>query len=399
MLAFRILFAAATLALFTAAHVYLYRRLVRDVTHRPRVRRLLAVLMMLGLVAVPVLRMAFRDRLEPAAASAMVLLWWGASIYTLLALLAVDAARWLLARRWPDTGQAASGIPSCVDGLQPPQSPERRAFLARATAAGALAVGSGVTAFGSYEAFAPPELTVVPLKIVGWPKALDGFTVVHLTDLHIGPVIRERFVDRLVHAANAAKPDLVAITGDLVDGSPDQLGPIVARLRNVNSRFGTFFVSGNHEYYSDWEAWAPALSGLGFTVLRNRFVTVGDAGASFDLVGVEDYGTRWGPGGYDLTQATAGRDPLRPAVLLAHQPQGLELATDARMGLQLSGHTHGGQMFPGTMVGEVIWGDRNQGLSRNGDTWLYTSRGCGFVGPPVRVGAPPEIVKVVLLSS
>jgi predicted MPP superfamily phosphohydrolase len=141
------------------------------------------------------------------------------------------------------------------------------------------------------------------------------------------------------------------------------------------------------------------LPGFGMTVLRNRHVTIGDAGGSFDLIGVDDWGSRWFAGGYDLEQATAGRDPDRASVLLAHQPNGIEGAAEKRIGLQLSGHTHGGQMFPGNLVGELIWGPRNAGLSKLGNTQLYTSRGCGFVGPPVRVGAPPEVVKVVLVAA
>ena len=402
MLAFRILSLVLMLGVFVGANVFLYRRLVRDVTDRPWLRRLAAGVMGLAFLAVPIVRFAFRDSLPPSEVTTAVLLWWGVTIYTLMTLVVVEGAKWLLARRAPAkvSAEAASGIP-----LEPSPQPSprgeresRRVFLARATAAGALAVGGGFTAFGSFRAFTPPAISEVPIRLPGLPKSLDGFTIVQLSDIHVGPVIQERFLDQLVAAANGAKPDLVAITGDLVDGTPAQLGRYVARLGNLRSRHDTWFVSGNHDYYSGWERWAAVLPGVGFTVLRNRFVTIGDAGGSFDLVGVEDFGSRWGSGGYDLDAATAGRDPERASVLLAHQPNGFEQAADKRIGLQLSGHTHGGQMFPGTLIGEVIWGDRNAGLSRTGDTQLYTSRGCGFVGPPVRVGAPPEVVKLVLVA-
>jgi predicted MPP superfamily phosphohydrolase len=404
MLVFRIVSLALMLALFVGANVFLYRRLVRDVTEHPWLRRLAAGAMALAFLAVPIVRFAFHGSLPPPEATTAVLMWWGVTIYTLMALVVVEVVRRLLARRAPAkvSAEAASGLPADPSPQAPAPLGEkeqsRRIFLARATAAGALAVGGGFTAFGSYRAFTPPAISEVPIRLPGLPKSLDGFTIVQLSDIHVGPVIQSHFLDQLVAAANGAKPDLVAITGDLVDGSPAQLGQFVERFKHLRSRHGTWFVSGNHDYYSGWETWAPLLPGIGFTVLRNRFVTIGDAGGSFDLIGVDDYGSRWGRGGYDLEAATAGRDPERASVLLAHQPNGLELAADKRIGLQLSGHTHGGQMFPGTLIGEVIWGDRNAGLSRTGDTQLYTSRGCGFVGPPVRVGAPPEVVKIVLLA-
>jgi hypothetical protein len=271
-------------------------------------------------------------------------------------------------------------------------------FLSRVTAAGAASIGFGMTGFGAYRAFEKPAVTEVPVTLRGLPKALDGFTIVQLSDIHVGAVIQEKFLQQLVEVANGAKPDLLAITGDLVDGTPAQLGRYVATIKGLQARYGRFFVSGNHDYYSGWEEWAPVVQGLGFEVLRNRFVTIGDAGASFDLVGVDDWGMRMSHSDYDLDQATAGRDPTRASVLLAHQPSGLDLAAAKQIGLQLSGHTHGGQIFPATVIGDLIWGSRNTGLSTHDGTQLYTSRGCGFVGPPVRVGAPPEVVKIVLVA-
>jgi predicted MPP superfamily phosphohydrolase len=402
-LAIRVFFFVVTLGLFVAANVFLYRRLVRDVTEHPWVRRLAVGLLGLAFLGVPLVRFAAPGGDAGPGVATAVLVWWGVALYTTGALLLLELTRWAR-RRAPAPGpapiaEAASGVPPEFPAAPaPPVDPARRLFVSRVTAAGALAVGSGFTAFGSYRAFAAPEVTEVPVVLSGLPRALDGFTIVHLTDVHVGAVIQERFLDQLVQVANGAKPDLVAITGDLVDGAPDALGRYVARLTNLSSRHGTFFVSGNHDYYSGWESWAATLEAMKFTVLRNRRISIGGAGGAFDLIGVDDWGSRWGGGGYDLDAATQGRDPDRASVLLAHQPNGLERAADKRIGLQLSGHTHGGQMFPGTLVGDVIWGDRNAGLSRFQGTQLYTSRGCGFVGPPVRVGAPPEVVKVVLVA-
>jgi len=383
----RILFGILTLAVFAWANYFLYRRTVADTIRSPRVRLAMGTALVLLLLAVPALRLAWRGQMPPPGVVTVVLFGWGVLIYTLMALLFVELGKWLQRRRKKSQLSPA------------PEDPERRLFLSRVAASGALAVGGGVAAFGTWRAFSPPEITELPIKLPGLPKALDGFVIVQLSDIHVGAIIQEKFLDQLVATANSAKPDLLAITGDLVDGTPDAIGRYVARLRNLQSRFGTYFVSGNHDYYSGWEEWARELEGIDFEVLRNRTVSIGDPGASFDLIGVDDYGARWAPNGYDLEAAVKGRDPERASVLMAHQPSGLELAAKKKIGLQLSGHTHGGQLFPGTLVGDVIWGRRNAGWSALEGTQIYTSRGCGFVGPPMRVGAAPEVVKLILVAS
>jgi predicted MPP superfamily phosphohydrolase len=224
-------------------------------------------------------------------------------------------------------------------------------------------------------------------------------TILQLTDIHISTVIRRPFVEELVRRCNALKPDLVAITGDLVDGEVDLLGDAVAPLRDLQSRYGTYFVTGNHDFYSGDREWAAALGGMNMNVLRNRCIRIGDAGASFDLVGVDDWGARLlrHGRGYNLERAVAGRDPDRAAVLLAHEPANFETAVSNGMGLQLSGHTHGGQLFPLTALVQLRW-PRFAGLYRHGAGQLYVSRGVGFWGPPLRVGSAPEIVKITLLA-
>ena len=380
----RILFGILTLAVFAGANYFVYRRTVADTIQSAVVRRVMAVLLAMLFLAVPVVRFAWRGQMPPPGITTVVLIGWGVFMYTLMALVIVECVKWLARRRKK---------PEAV-----PENPERRIFLSRVAATGALAVGGGMAGYGTWRAFIPPEITEVPIKLLGLPRALDGFTIVQLSDIHVGAIIQERFLDQLVATANTAKPDLLAITGDLVDGSPDAVGRYVARLRNLQSRFGTSFVSGNHDYYAGWEEWSRELEGIDFEVLRNRTVTIGDSSASFDLIGVDDWGSRWQPNGYDLEAAMKGRDPERASVLLCHQPNGLELAAAKKVGLQLSGHTHGGQLFPANLIGRGIWGDRNQGLSVHDGTQLYTSRGCGFVGPPMRVAAPPEVVKIILLA-
>jgi uncharacterized protein len=231
------------------------------------------------------------------------------------------------------------------------------------------------------------------------PRTLDGLTIVQLTDVHVGPFIGRRFIERLVAQANALTPDLVVITGDLVDGNVTTLGQAVSALGGLRARFGSYFVTGNHEYYSGVAAWTPFLERLGMSVLRNRHVAIGDGGGTLDLVGVDDWSgsRRRGGQGYDLEAALRGRDGDRAAVLLSHQPRNFETAASRGIGLQISGHTHGGQIFPMTVLVGLEFA-YTRGLYRHEDSHIYVSRGCGFWGPPSRLGSPPEIVKLVLTA-
>ena len=387
-----LLFFIPVLVLLAAGHVFLYRRLVRDVTGRRGLHRAAQVLFTVGFLgAVGTRALGAVLPSETARRVGIVfLVWMGVILYLLMFTLAVELARkaleWRARRRAPATPPPE------------PPSPERRVLLARGLAVGAGLAGAAVSSHGAWRAFHPPDVRDIPVRLPGLPKALEGFTLVQLTDIHIGGVLQRRFVDELVARTNALKPDLIAITGDLVDGSVDALGPFVAGFGDLRARYGGFFVTGNHDYYSGANAWVAFLERQGLTVLRNRSVSIGDAGGSFDLVGVDDWSAdRMGEPGYDLDAALRGVRPGRASVLLAHQPSNFDEVARRGVGLQLSGHTHGGQMFPGTLMGDLIWGERNAGLSRTGDSQLYVSRGCGFVGPPMRVGAPPEIARLVLL--
>ncbi|MBL8956670.1 MAG: metallophosphoesterase [Myxococcaceae bacterium] len=372
----RVVFGFLFVGLAAGLHWYLYLRLIKDVTDRRAVR--LGAMSTFGAVAATSIFGFARFRTaEPSTLTMLLPMWFAFVIYVVIALITVDVVRWVVNRR-----QAA------------PPSPERRLFLSRAAALTGVVAGGGLASFGAWRAFSPARITEVPLKLAKLPKALDGMTLVQLSDVHIGPVLQRRFLDELVDRANQAKPDVVVITGDLVDGKPEFIGKSVEALTRLKSRYGTYFVTGNHDYYSGPQLWLPVLEGWGITVLRNRHVAIGDAGASFDLVGVDDWG-----GDYDLQAAIAGRDPSRASVLLAHQPANFDTVATAGLDLQLSGHTHGGQTFPGTIGASVIWGDRSAGLSKTKDSHLFVSRGCGFVGPPTRLGSPPEVVKLVLQSA
>ncbi len=383
----RVLFLLFFFPAFIRVNIFVYRRLVRDVTDSRWVRRVAVVLMALALIAIPLMRFVFRTADVPRVFAIAAMGWWGFLMSALAVLLLMEPVLRLLKRR-----QAQSVAPEAV------VDPQKRLFLARAAAGTATALSASVVGYGMRRAFEKPEVSEVSVKLPGLPKALDGFTIVQLTDIHVGSVIQEAFIDQLIETANGARPDLIAITGDLVDGTPANLGHFVARFRNLKSKYGTHFVSGNHDWYSGWDEWSQTLTEMNFKVLRNERVRIGDDAASFDLLGVDDWHSRLRSGGYDLELAAHNRDASRGAVLLAHQPQNFEAVSQLGIGLQLSGHTHGGQLFPGTLVGDLMWGAQNAGLSKVQNMFQYTSRGCGFVGPPMRIGAPPEVVKIVLVA-
>jgi predicted MPP superfamily phosphohydrolase len=228
---------------------------------------------------------------------------------------------------------------------------------------------------------------------------MDGFSIVQITDVHIGNTIGEAFVSTMVERVNKAKPDLIAITGDLVDGRLSSLAAAAEPLRDLRAKHGVFFVTGNHEYYSGVESWLPHLRTLGIRVLRNEREPIEVGGHGFDIAGVDDHSSnRWKGHGPDLQQAMRGRHPEREVVLLAHQPRQVHQAKKHDIGLQLSGHTHGGQIWPWHYLVKLQQGGLIGGLSRHGDTQLYVSKGTGYWGPPIRFLAKSEITRLRLRS-
>jgi predicted MPP superfamily phosphohydrolase len=245
------------------------------------------------------------------------------------------------------------------------------------------------------------ELTVaeVDVRLPHLSAASDGTTIVQLSDMHVGATIGRAFVEDVVRRTNALEPDIVAITGDLVDGSVANLWQAVSPLAGLRARHGVFFVTGNHEYYSGVDEWMAALGKLNVRVLDNERVAIGPDGGGFDLAGVHDHGARRMPEGprADMAKALGGRDPARACVLLAHQPKAIEEAARFGVGLQLSGHTHGGQIWPFSYFVKLAQ-PYLAGLHRHGDTLIYVNPGTGYWGPPMRLGTRAEITRITLRS-
>lgn len=383
------IFLAVVLSVLFGIHFFLWARLVRD-PHWPRPFGLLAS-SLLCLFAVSIPASLFLRRSSASAVTEWLVwpayVWLGTMFLLFVALLGADVVRVMvwLGRKAVGGGQASFDV-------------ERRQLIARWIAAGAGALASGLGLAAIRSARGPVSVHRVEIPLHRLPREHDGITVVQLTDIHVGQTIGRRHVEDLVSSTNALDPDVVVITGDLVDGSVHELRDAIAPLAHLRAKHGIFFVTGNHEYFSGAAEWLDELTRLGIRVLRNERVRIGGGSLAFELAGVDDRSAaRSGlPGhGEDLERALLGWDRRAPLVLLAHQPRTVLEAANFGVDLQLSGHTHGGQIWPfGVLV--RLQQQFLAGLVRHRDTWIFVSRGAGYWGPPMRLGAPAEIAQLVL---
>ena len=274
------------------------------------------------------------------------------------------------------------------------------------SAAAVPVLGLLVTAWGFWSARRTARVVRVDVPIAGLPKALHGFTVAQISDIHVGPTIKHAYLSRIVARVNALGADMVAITGDLVDGRVAELQQHVQPLAALKSTHGTFFVTGNHEYYSGAHAWIDALRDLGLTVLMNEHVVLnhhkaGHEQALMVVAGVADFGAHHFDKSHQSDPAAAVRGaPMHASLrmLLAHQPRSAHAASEAGFDLQLSGHTHGGQFWPWNHFVQFQQ-PFTAGLNKLKDLWVYTNSGTGYWGPPKRFGVPSEITHLRLVSA
>ena len=366
-------------------HAYVWIRLMRAAA-LPRRWHVAATLAMAAMfLSIPLTTMSRFFLPQIAATFGWVSLTWFALVgLTFVGLLAADLVR-----------AAAFGVRKVRK--QPAIDVSRRVFLARVTGGAAVTVAGASVAGGMISARGEHEVVTVEIPIAKLPKALDGFSIVQLSDLHVGMTIDRAFVQRVVDQANALKPDLIALTGDLVDGAVEDLRDDVAPLGTLVAKHGVYAVTGNHEYYAGADAWIAEITRLGARYLRNERVPIADG---LDLAGVDDHSAHGHPGhGEDLRAALADRDTGRALVLLAHQPRQVRRAAKYAVDLQLSGHTHGGQIWPWHYIVKIQQGGLLAGKYEHAGTQLYVTRGCGYWGPPVRVLAPLEITRVILRAA
>jgi predicted MPP superfamily phosphohydrolase len=278
-------------------------------------------------------------------------------------------------------------------------SARQAASFAAASARWTVELAVFVTVAGLAIARRNPRVVHVDIPVTDLPDALHGFSIAQISDVHVGPTIKRGFVERIVSLVNGLKTDLIAVTGDLVDGSVQQLSRHTAPLAGLAARHGVFFVTGNHEYYSGERAWTAEIRRLGLRVLKNEHVVLQHNGASLVLAGVTDLSAHHFNAGEHSDPAAALRGSPANAgakILLAHQPNSATAAASAGFDLQLSGHTHGGQFWPwNLLVG--FFQPFTGGLYRLKDLWVYVNHGTGYWGPPNRFGVPSEITRIRLV--
>ncbi|MFI9843975.1 metallophosphoesterase [Nonomuraea sp. NPDC051941] len=395
--------------LILLAHLYLWQRMVRSTTAPGRLRKALTW----GVVGLTVLvvatfaatRMDFGHWLAWPG-----YVWLALMFYLIVFMVVLEVPRAVAAlvlrraSRKAVTREAAPvPVPAMAGAPAPPEPApvaapiSRRLFLGRTTAAIAGVGALGTVGYGMTSALGDPVIERVKVALPKLDSRLSGLRFAVVSDIHLGPLTGRGHTERIVRMINGLEADVVAIVGDLVDGSVAQLGPLAQPLKSLESRYGAYFVTGNHEYFapSGPMEWIEELDQLGVRSLRNERVEIRHQGAVLDLAGVNDLNGASAGDGPDFDKALGGRDAGRSTVLLAHQPVQVGQAARHGVDLQLSGHTHGGQIAPFNLV-VGLQQPVVSGLATVDGVQVYVTRGAGFWGPPVRVGAPPEITLLEL---
>ncbi len=373
-------------------HVYLVARMPRPTSAAGRIATRSAGLV---LALLPIITMSLgRARAVGSVADTIQTVGFislGFSSLAVTFVLVLDVVRGIgkLAMKITRTRPA----PSAVDA-------QRRDFLGRLVNVGAVAGASGLTAIGYSLANRAPQLVEIDVPIVGLSDSLRGFRIVQLTDLHVGPTIKNKQLSVIVDMANELQADVVAVTGDVVDGLADLVAHELEPLGQLSSRHGTYYVTGNHEYYWGAQSWIDVMTRLGATALLDSHRVIQHGNATLLVAGVTDYTSkRFVPEHVsDPERAAAGAPPCDFRLLLAHQPKSIHAAARAGYDLQISGHTHAGQYFPWNLVVPLVQ-PYVFGLHLHERTWIYVSRGTGYWGPPVRTPKPGELTLLRLVRA
>ena len=382
------MFLGVVVAVLGGTHWYIQARLVRDTGLGPQHAKIAKwVIWLLGagmFASFPLSRLV-----DPPLGRWVLFapyVWMASVFYLVLLLGASDVVRFVL---W------AAGKVSGSDG---PLAGTAMLAYARVSAVVVLAVVGLVDVAAVKTALRAPVVKNVEVALEGLDPRLDGLRIVQLTDVHLGPILGRGYFDRVLDRVESLRPDLLVVTGDVVDGAAAKRAWMVERLGRLNPPLGKFMVTGNHEFYSDWKQWKPVYTGLGLELLENRCVVLERDGARIAVAGVHDFdGGRFSPEWAPDVKRALSRCGGRADVMLSHQARIVGRAR-GKVGLVLSGHNHGGQIWPWSylvLLQQPVVG----GLHRFDDTWLYVSQGTGFWGPPMRFLTRSEISLIVLRAA
>jgi len=385
-----ILFVSVGTLIISSIHYYLWLRLVRDTGLSGSMRDI-------GTYALITLAVSFPtgviiSRLMAYKYSLPILwisyLWLGIMMLFFFSLLFTDGIRLII---FLYSKVFAHTTPTSVD-LQ------RREFLSQSLTLGASTLVFGLSAWGVKKYYDKAVVNQVEVTLSNLPELFKGFRIVQISDLHIGQLMTAPKLKEIVNQVNNLKPDIIAITGDLADGSVERLLDEVSSLKELKAEHGVYFVTGNHEYYNGADEWTQEISKMGIKVLNNKNVEIIRETESIILAGVNDHeAARFGPTqAADFKKALSGLGSDKKKILLAHQPIAVQEASEYGTDLVLSGHTHGGQIWPFTYL-VYLQQPYLKGLYTHESTQLYVNQGTGCWGPPMRVGSYNEITEITLV--
>ncbi len=281
------------------------------------------------------------------------------------------------------------------------KDPGRRLFLERSLNIGILCMSGVLVCYGIYEAKRCPAVVKVSIPFDNLHPELESLRIVQISDIHAGATIKRGYIQTVVEQVNSLKPDIIAFTGDVADGSVRYLRKQIAPLTDLSARYGSYFITGNHDYYYGVEEWVEEMSRIGFRVLVNEHCVIRHGNANLLLAGVTDYSAEHHIRSHasDPLAALSGSPKCDLKIILAHQPCSIYAVSELGFDLQLSGHTHGGQSFPGQFIESLRPPHYVAGLYKHNNTWVYVNRGTGYWGPPQRLGVRSEITLIKLTNT
>jgi hypothetical protein len=373
-----IIFLTIVLLVYFSANYYIYRRAVQVLSVENPYLLWFRILFILIILSYPVGRIL--DSLSRGQLSYYLTwigsLWMGAMLYFFLIILLIDIIR----------------LVDHFVNIFPDLIIKNPVIIGRILFCSILALVCGLILYGYFNAL-DIKVKEVDIHLDKLDKKFDSFTIVQISDVHLGSIINKERLERIVEKVDEQKPDLVFITGDLVDENVAKLEDMDQPLRHLRSRLGIYGITGNHEYYAGPEEAVKFMRSAGVKVLRNEYVIVDSA---FSLIGIDyRYGGKSGEYSQLLNQMISKVDHSLPVICLKHVPDDLESSGKAGIDLQLSGHTHHGQLFPLNYITDLVY-KISSGYGKIGDFQIYVSNGIGTWGPPLRIGVDAEIVKIRL---